>query len=150
MLLFMKMCKRYYSARKKKIKMSQKTKRSFHLRVEYIDTRETNEVVYGNGLKAFPAALYGQGVQSLERMPQLISMVTGKVVRVSQGSIQNWLCEFHKKAGSEIEKITGHLLDHACVHTDGTNVTQDDRRNYPAISRQHIWYAEQVFTCTIG
>ncbi len=97
----------------------------YHIPAEY-----ANEVVYGNGLKAFAAVLYGQGVQSLERITQLISMVTGKVVQVSQGSIQNWLCEFHKKAGSEIEKITGHLLNHACVHTDGTNVTQDGKQSY--------------------
>ena len=89
-----------------------------------------NEVTYGENLKALVMVLYGKGVQSLDRIVELIYALTGNVVRLSEGTISNWLAEMHRKSEEPRQIIEKHLLDAPQVSTDGTVVTENGRQSY--------------------
>ena len=89
-----------------------------------------NEVSYGKGLKSFAVYLYGQGVQSLQRTTEMIAGLTNDIVRLSEGTVNNWLKRFHNAAESVKKVIENRLLDHHRVNTDGTVVTMDGRQSY--------------------
>ena len=46
----------------------------------HIPNAYKNEVTYGENIKALVMVLYGQGVQSLDRIVELIYALTGNVV----------------------------------------------------------------------
>lgn len=97
----------------------------FHIPHEY-----ENEVTYGTNLKTLSVFLYGQGVQSLERITEFLAVLTGNIVLLSQGTICKWLDQFHDSAESPRTVIENHLLDHHQVNTDGTCVSLNGCQSY--------------------
>lgn len=89
-----------------------------------------NEVTYGENIKALVMVLYGQGVQSIDRIVELIYALTGNVVRLSEGTVSNWLAEMHSKSEQAQQVIEKHLLDAPQVNTDGTVVTENGHQSY--------------------
>ena len=89
-----------------------------------------SEVVYGSNIKALTAMLYGQGVQSAERIVELIKGITGDTIEVSQGTIFSWLETLHERAGEEKKKIEEHLLYQTQVSTDATTVSVNGQQAY--------------------
>ena len=89
-----------------------------------------NEVTYGENIKALAMVLYGQGVQSMNRIVELISALTGNIVKLSEGTISNWLMEVHKGSIKARQVIEEHLLDAVQVSTDGTVVTENGHQSY--------------------
>ena len=67
----------------------------------------------GADIKALTALLYGQGVQSAERIVELIKAISGDILEVSLGTVFGWLEALHQRAEVEKEKIENHLLDFA-------------------------------------
>ena len=105
----------------------------FHERADgkYNVPEEYNsEVVYGENIKALTALLYGQGVQSAERIVELIKAITGDMIELSQGAVFSWLETLHASAKAEKETIEGHLLDLPQVSTDATTVSMDGHQAY--------------------
>lgn len=82
-----------------------------------------SEVIYGDGIKAVVALFYGQGVQSAERIVEMISAISGKTIELSEGTVFNWLNEFKHNAEPDVQTVEDRLVDYHQVHTDGTNVT---------------------------
>ena len=74
--------------------------------------------------------LYGQGVQSAERIVEVIKGITGDIIEVSQGTIFSWLETLHERAGEEKRKIEEHLLDQIQVSTDATTVNLNGHQAY--------------------
>ena len=89
-----------------------------------------NEVTYGDNIKALVMVLYGQGVQSLDRIVELIYALTGNVVKLSEGTVSNWLEEMHRKSEQTKKKIEKQLLDAPQVSTDGTVITENGHQSY--------------------
>ena len=89
-----------------------------------------SEVVYGTNIKAMTALLYGQGVQSAERIVELIKAISGDCIEISQGTVFNWLEALCRNAKSEEAKIEGHLLDQTQVCTDATTASVDGHQVY--------------------
>ena len=89
-----------------------------------------NEVTYGDNIKALVMVLYGQGVQSLDRIVELIYALTGNVVKLSEGTVSNWLEEMHRKSEQTKKTIEKHLIDAPQVSTDGTVVTENGHQSY--------------------
>lgn len=91
----------------------------YHIPEEY-----HSEVVYGENVKAFVILLYGQGVQSVERIVEMVAAMSGQMIRLSQGTVYEWLEEFHREVvAKEQPVIESKLLDHDVVSTDGTVTT---------------------------
>ena len=89
-----------------------------------------SEVVYGTDIKALTALLYGQGVQSAERIVELIKAISGDIIEISQGTVFDWLEVLHQSAEAEKKKIEEHLLDLPQVCTDATTVSMDGHQAY--------------------
>ena len=89
-----------------------------------------NEVSYGENIKAVVMVLYGQGVQSIDRIVELIYTLTGNVIRLSEGTVSNWLAEMHRKSKPSQHIIEKHLMDAPQVSTDGTVVTEKGHQSY--------------------
>ena len=95
-----------------------------------IPAEYNSEVVYGADIKALTALLYGQGVQSAERIVELIKAISGDVIEISQGTVFSWLDTLHQRAKTEKAKIEKHLLDLPQVNTDATTVSLDGKQSY--------------------
>ena len=91
---------------------------NYSMPVEY-----RSEVTYGDGVKALVTLLYGQGVQSSQRIVEVISAISGKTIELSEGTVFNWLNEFKRNAEADNQTVEDRLVDYHQVHTDGTNVT---------------------------
>lgn len=101
-----------------------------------------SEVVYGADIKALTALLYGQGVQSAERIVELIKAISGDIIELSQGTLFSWLNALHQNAASEMSKIEAKLLDLPQVNTDATTVSLDGKQAYIRnfSGRQWVFY----------
>ena len=89
-----------------------------------------SEVTYGNRIKSLVSLLYGQGVQSAERIVEIIRAITDQGITLSQGSIFNWLDELFHASAKECKAIEERLLDLNEVCTDATDVTVDGKQTY--------------------
>lgn len=89
-----------------------------------------SKVTYGEGIKSLVALFYGQGVQSAERIVEMISAVSSKTIELSEGTVFNWLNEFDKKAEADTQTVEDRLVDYHQVHTDGTNVTVNGAQSF--------------------
>ena len=89
-----------------------------------------SEVTYGNRTKSLVSILYGQGVQSAERIVEIIRAITNQGICLSQGSVFNWLEELFHASSKECEIIEKRLLDLKQVCTDATNITVDGKQTY--------------------
>ena len=101
-----------------------------------------SEVVYGADIKALTALLYGQGVQSAERIVELIKAISGDIIEISQGTVFSWLHALHQSAEVEKAKIEKHLLNLPQVNTDATTVSLDGKQVYIRnfSDRQWVFY----------
>lgn len=89
-----------------------------------------SEVTYGSRTKALAALLYGKGVQSAERIVEIISVITNKGIRLSQGSVFNWLEMFYRNSAGDENIIEERLLDMDQVSTDATVMTLNGAQTY--------------------
>lgn len=89
-----------------------------------------SEVVYGDGVKSLVALFYGQGVQSAERIVEMISAISGKTIELSEGTVFNWLNEYKQKAEHDMQTVEDRLVDYHQVQTDGTNVTVNGKQSF--------------------
>ena len=96
-----------------------------HIPYEY-----RSEVTYGDRTKSLVALLYGQGVESAERIVEIIRAITNQGITLSQGSVFNWLEELFSASARECEGIEKRLLDQKQVCTDATNITVDGKQTY--------------------
>lgn len=101
-----------------------------------------SEVTYGAQTKSLVTLLYGEGVQSAERIVEIIRAVTNEGIELSQGTIFNWLESFYRGAAEEEKIIEGHLLDQRQIGTDATTVTVNGQQTYVRnfSSKQDVLY----------
>ena len=78
------------------------------------------EAQYGCGLKAFVATLAGQGLVASNRIVDMLAAWTDGVIRLSDGTVYNFLSEFNGKAAPFVESTKTKLLNNAVLHVDDT------------------------------
>ena len=94
-----------------------------------------SEVTYGAQTKSLVTLLYGEGVQSAERIVEIIRAVTNDGMELSQGTIFNWLESFYCGASREEKIIEDHLLGPAADRDrryNGNCQWSTDLRKYKA------------------
>ena len=93
-----------------------------------------SDVQYGNDIKAFATMLIGRGIVASNRVVELISAITENAINLSDGSIYNWLQEFHTKAEKKCEEIETNLLNGTNLQVDETGARCEKKnmcfRNY--------------------
>ena len=92
------------------------------------------DVQYDDGIKAFAATLVGRGIVASNRIVELIASITNDEIKLSDGSIYNWLKEFDTKAASTIKDIETNLLNSPNLNVDETGARCEGKnmcaRNY--------------------
>jgi len=100
------------------------------------------DVQYGCEIKTVAASLVGQGIVASNRAAEFIREISAGAVRISEGSIYNWLREFDGKAAGAIETIKTILLNSPIMHVDETGTRCEKKnmffRNYS--TGQHVLY----------
>lgn len=78
------------------------------------------DVQYGNEIKTLVTTLIGQGIVASNRVVNLIGEMTGNIIRISDGTVYNFLAEFDAKATTVVEAIKTKLLNVPVMHVDET------------------------------
>ena len=93
-----------------------------HRFYDEIPTEFRPDVQYGNNIKTFTTMLIGRGLVACNRIVELVANLSDETIKLSEGSIYNWLAEFDTKAQSEINKITTNLLNSPILQDDETGI----------------------------
>lgn len=82
--------------------------------------KSSNTVIYGNNLKALVGVMYAQEVIAVDRMCEFIGILTDNNMRVSHGSIMNWVSELSSKSKRIKKKLARALRKTKIISTDLT------------------------------
>jgi hypothetical protein len=92
------------------------------------------DVQYGNEIKAIVATLAGHGIVASNRIVGIIASMSNDAFRLSDGTVYNFLSEFHAKAQPAISSIKTKLLNNVVLRVDETGARVGARnmtfRNY--------------------
>lgn len=87
-------------------------------------------VIYGNDLKAIVGLLSAEGFIAYERLSDFICEITNGVIKLSEGTIDNFLFDFAEKLDGELETIKTNLLNGAVMHVDETPMDVMEKPDY--------------------
>ena len=87
-----------------------------------------HDVQYGNDIKTWAIMLTGRGMVASNRVVELIEDIT--TLKLSEGSIYNWMSEFNDKAKTAIEKIETNVLDGHVLSVDGSGTRCENKNMY--------------------
>ena len=84
------------------------------------ECKNKSTVIYGNNLKALVAIMYAQEVIAFDRMSEFLKILTGNILRVSHGSLVNWVHEVSKKCRKSKKKLIKAIKKSKIIYTDAT------------------------------
>lgn len=84
------------------------------------ECKNNSTVVYGNNLKALVAIMYAQEVIAFDRMSEFLNLLTDNILKVSHGSLVNWVREVSNKCKKPKKKLTKALRRSRLIYTDAT------------------------------
>lgn len=88
------------------------------------------DVQYGESLKTLCTVLSTEGYVATERISNLIENLTSSKLKLSTGTIVNFLKEFNKKATTTLEAIEEKILNATLIGTDATGARAENRNCY--------------------
>lgn len=102
-----------------------KDKKTFKLPKEYI-----SDVHYGENFKTLCNIMIVEEVISLERIREFVEILTGGVLRISEGSLVNWIKQKSKQCKDAIKKLKIELKNSEILHTDLTETKLNSKKAY--------------------
>ena len=84
------------------------------------ECKNNSKVTYGNNLKALVAIMYAQEVIAFDRMSEFLKILTGNILRVSHGSLVNWVHEVSNKCKRSKKKLIRAIKKSKIIYTDAT------------------------------
>ena len=94
------------------------------------ECKNNSTVIYGNNLKALVAIMYAQEVIAFDRMSEFLKILTGNILRVSHGSLVNWVHEVSKKCKRSKKKLIKAIKKAKIVYTDATTTSLKGKYAY--------------------
>lgn len=92
------------------------------------------DVQYGPELKTMCSVLNTEGVVAINRLTNFVSCISREKIKISNGTIVNFVKELGKKTEGIIENIKEELLNSELMYTDGTSSRCNNKniciRNY--------------------
>ena len=70
------------------------------------ECKNNSTVIYGNDLKALVSIMYAQEVIAFDRMSEFLKILTNNKLKVSHGSLVNWVHEISQKCKKYKDKIS--------------------------------------------
>ena len=89
-----------------------------------------DSITYGNNLKAFSNILSVEGNVSINRISQMLTELSGGLLRVSEGTICKWSKDLSRFLAPSIQKIKEKLLVSPVLHKDETCIRTDNKTNW--------------------
>ena len=89
-----------------------------------------SDVQYGPELKTLATTLIGQGIVASNRVVELIDEMSANALKISEGSVYNWLSEFDRKAVPAIENIKTKILNAPVMRIDETGSRCEEKNMY--------------------
>lgn len=87
------------------------------------ECKNKSTVIYGNNLKALVAIMYAQEVIAFDRMREFIKILTENVLKVSHGSLVNWVHEVSNKCKRSKKKLVRAIKRAKIIYTDATTTS---------------------------
>ncbi|MEG2251397.1 MAG: transposase, partial [Bacilli bacterium] len=95
-----------------------------------IECLGNSSVVYGNNIKVLVGIMAEEEVIAVDRMTEFIEILTNHKLRISHGSIINWIKSLSKKCKKVIKKIIQKIVKSKVIYTDGTNTKVNGKKAY--------------------
>lgn len=89
-----------------------------------------NEVQYGNKIKGLCVLLATNSYMSYDKIVDLICIITNGKIKLSKGTLVNWINEFSDSIDNEIESIKNNLLDNDIMHVDDSTMKVNGMNYY--------------------
>jgi len=86
-----------------------------------------DSITYGNNIKSISNMLLVEGNVSVNRTSQIMSEITGGLVKLSEGTLCKWSRDLSKLLAPTIQKIKEKLLIAPVLHKDETGVWVDKK-----------------------
>ena len=84
------------------------------------ECKNKSTVTYGNNLKALVAVMYAQEVIAFDRMSDFLGILTENRIKVSHGSLVNWVHEISNKCKKSRKKLIKAIKRSKVIYTDAT------------------------------
>ena len=84
------------------------------------ECKSKSKVIYGNNLKALVAIMYAQEVIAFDRMSEFLKILTNNILKVSHGSLVNWVHEVSNKCRKSKKKLIRAIKKSKIIYTDAT------------------------------
>lgn len=94
------------------------------------ECQNNSTVIYGNNLKALVAIMYAQEVIAIDRMEEFLGILTEGIMKVSHGSLVNWVNEVSKKCKQPKKKLAKRLRKENTISTDLTPTSLNGKYAY--------------------
>jgi hypothetical protein len=104
-----------------------------------------DSITYGNRLKSFINMLSVEGNVSINRLGQIITEITGGMIKLSEGTICKWNKDLSKLLAPSIQTIKENLLISPVLHKDETGVWVDTKLNWLHVlsnDKYTLYYSE--------
>ena len=92
-----------------------------------IPTEFQTDVQYGSEIKTLCTVLNTEGVVAIDRLANFVSCISHGAIKISNGSIVNFMKDFNKKSNYIIEQIKTDILNSEIMHTDATTARCDNK-----------------------
>ncbi|MGN1299354.1 MAG: transposase [Candidatus Scatovivens sp.] len=89
-----------------------------------------SDVTYANDIKTIITILGNYCSMSYSKIKELIYDITGGIINISEGTIDNIYEEFSRRSELSIANITKHILNGKYQHTDETTTTENGKETY--------------------
>lgn len=94
------------------------------------ECQNKSTVVYGNNLKVLVSIMYAQEVIAIDRMEEFLGILTKDVMKVSHGSLVNWVNEISMKCKRPKKKLAKRLRKKKTISTDLTPTSLNGKYAY--------------------
>ena len=89
-----------------------------------------SEVHYGKNFKTLCDIMVVEEVISLERIKEFVEILTGGLLKISEGSLVNWIKEKSRQCKSTIKKMKIRLKNTEILQTDLTETKVNNKKGY--------------------
>ena len=92
--------------------------------------KKSSTVIYGNNLKSLVAVMYAQEVIAFDRMSEFLEILTDNTLKISHGSLVNWVHEVSNKCKKSKKKLKRAIKESKVIYTDATPTSINGKYAY--------------------
>lgn len=112
------------------------------LHEKYMKKYAINPVIYSAELRAMVLYMNTKGAIALERLSEMLDVMSKGTLKIRPSTIVNWTKEFGKLSKEETEEILEEIKDQPVVHVDETGFSVMTKNNWVHVitAKTGVWY----------